>query len=62
MIKDKQINKEDLKKDIAEIKIIIEIMKKQIEELSNKLQLKESYASGYTKEDLRELYEMRNNR
>lgn len=58
----KQVNKEDVKKDIAEIKIVIEIMKKQIEELSKKLNLKESYETGYTKEDLRELYEMRNNR
>lgn len=58
----KQVNKEDVKKDIAEIKIVIEIMKKQIEELSKKLNLKESYEAGYTKEDLRELYEMRNNR
>ena len=58
----KQTN--DLKKDLTEIKIVIEIMKKQIAALESKLKEKKVIPeiSTVSKQDARELFEMRNNR
>ena len=60
MVKKQETNKEDIKRDLNEIKIVIEIMKRQIEELSKKLQIEPKRL--YTVEDLKELADMKNNR
>ena len=60
MVKKQETNKEDIKRDLNEIKIVIEIMKRQIEELSKKLQIEPKKL--YTVEDLKELADMKNNR
>lgn len=55
----KQIEpKTDVKMDLAEIKVTLEIMKKEIDKLETKLK---EQREEYNK-DARELFEMRNNR
>ena len=48
-----------LKEDLAEIKIVIEIMKKQIAQLEDKLGLATKKTPLYTEEDLREMAQMK---
>ena len=48
-----------LKEDLAEIKIVIEIMKKQIAQLEDKLGLATRKTPLYTEEDLREMAQMK---
>ena len=48
-----------LKEDLAEIKIVIEIMKKQISQLEDKLGLATRKTPLYTEEDLREMAQMK---
>lgn len=48
-----------LKEDLAEIKIVIEIMKKQIAQLEDKLGLATKKTPLYTDEDLREMAQMK---
>lgn len=48
-----------LKEDLAEIKIVIEIMKKQIAQLEDKLGLATRKTPLYTEEDLREMASMK---
>lgn len=48
-----------LKEDLAEIKIVIEIMKKQIAQLEDKLGLATRKTPLYTDEDLREMAQMK---
>ena len=48
-----------LKEDLAEIKIVIEIMKKQIAQLEYKLGLATRKTPLYTDEDLREIAQMK---
>lgn len=55
----KQIEpKTDVKMDLAEIKVTLEIMKKEIDKLETKLK---EQREEYNK-DAREMFEMRNNR
>lgn len=51
--------KSTLKEDLAEIKIVIEIMKKQIAQLEAKLGLVTIKTPLYTEEDLREMAQMK---
>ena len=48
-----------LKEDLAEIKIVIEIMKKQIAQLEDKLGLATRKTPLYTEDDLREMAQMK---
>lgn len=48
-----------LKEDLAEIKIVIEIMKKQIAQLEDKLGLATRMTPLYTEDDLREMAQMK---
>ena len=48
-----------VKEDLAEIKIVIEIMKKQIAQLEDKLGLATKKTPLYTEEDLREMAQMK---
>lgn len=48
-----------LKEDLAEIKIVIEIMKKQIAQLEDKLGLATRKTPLYTEEDLKEMAQMK---
>lgn len=48
-----------IKEDLAEIKIVIEIMKKQIAQLEDKLGLATRKTPLYTDEDLREMAQMK---
>ena len=48
-----------LKEDLAEIKIVIEIMKKQIAQLEQKLGLVTIKTPLYTEEDLKEMANMK---
>ena len=48
-----------LKEDLAEIKIVIEIMKKQIAQLEDKLGLATKKTPLFTEEDLREMAQMK---
>lgn len=48
-----------LKEDLAEIKIVIEIMRKQIAQLEDKLGLATRKTPLYTEEDLREMAQMK---
>lgn len=48
-----------LKEDLAEIKIVIEIMKKQIAQLEDKLGLATKKTPLYTEDDLREMAQMK---
>ena len=48
-----------LKEDLAEIKIVIEIMKKQIAQLEDKLGLVSRKTPLYTEDDLREMAQMK---
>ncbi len=48
-----------LKEDLAEIKIVIEIMKKQIAQLEDKLGIATRKTPLYTEEDLREMAQMK---
>lgn len=51
--------KSTIKEDLAEIKIVIEIMKKQIAQLEAKLGLVTIKTPLYTEEDLREMANMK---
>lgn len=56
----KEIKKQStLKEDLAEIKIVIEIMKKQIAQLEHKLGLVTIKTPLYTEEDLKEMANMK---
>lgn len=56
----KEIKKQStLKEDLAEIKIVIEIMKKQIAQLEQKLGLVTIKTPLYTEEDLKEMANMK---
>lgn len=58
MINKKEIKRQStIKEDLAEIKIVIEIMKKQIANLEAKLNQRNSPL--YTEEDLREIAQMK---
>lgn len=48
-----------IKEDLAEIKIVIEIMKKQIAQLEDKLGLATRKTPLYTEDDLREMAQMK---
>lgn len=48
-----------VKEDLAEIKIVIEIMKKQIAQLEDKLGLATKKTPLYTEDDLREMAQMK---
>lgn len=48
-----------LKEDLAEIKIVIEIMRKQIAQLEDKLGLATKKTPLYTEDDLREMAQMK---
>lgn len=48
-----------VKEDLAEIKIVIEIMKKQIAQLEDKLGLVSRKTPLYTEDDLREMAQMK---
>lgn len=48
-----------IKEDLAEIKIVIEIMRKQIAQLEDKLSLATIKTPLYTEEDLREMAQMK---
>lgn len=48
-----------IKEDLAEIKIVIEIMKKQIAQLEDKLGLATKKTPLYTEDDLREMAQMK---
>ena len=48
-----------LKEDLAEIKIVIEIMKKQIAQLEDKLGLATKKTPLFTEDDLREMAQMK---
>lgn len=51
--------KTTIKEDLAEIKIVIEIMKKQIAQLEQKLGLVTIKTPLYTEEDLKEMANMK---
>lgn len=51
------VKEDEVKKDIAEIKIALEIMKKQIEKLEERILPNKQY-----EKDSREIFEMRNNK
>lgn len=56
----KEIKKQStIKEDLAEIKIVIEIMKKQIAQLEQKLGLVTIKTPLYTEEDLKEMANMK---
>lgn len=48
-----------IKEDLAEIKIVIEIMRKQIAQLEDKLGLVSRKTPLYTEDDLREMAQMK---
>ena len=48
-----------IKEDLAEIKIVVEIMKKQISQLEDKLGLATRNTPLYTEDDLREMAQMK---
>lgn len=52
-------SKSTIKEDIAEIKIVIEIMKKQIAQLEQKLGLVTIKTPLFTEEDLKEMANMK---
>lgn len=52
--------KNNIKKDITEIKVTLAIMQKEIAELEKKLNIKSK--SAITDDDRREIFEMRNNK
>lgn len=55
----KQTNNEDVRKDLAEIKITIAILQEQVKKLANVLNVVQPIQPMYTEEEYREIAEYR---
>ena len=55
----KQVNNSELRKELAELKLTVEIVKRQVEKLSSILSIVQPVQPMYTEEELHEIAEYR---